>query len=432
MILAHGTLVREADQAALLSRLEEEIDHTRAARSLPTEQVVAALDQLGKKLAAGTFDALLAQLDVAGLDRHLEQAVLTLRRETLEYRLSVELGSDFFQPRRTTPPFGQPSITMRPMPLGTLLHIAAGNADVLPALSVAEGLLTGNVNLLKLPQADNGLTVAIFQALFAIEPALADFVYVFDTPSTDLNTLRRLAELADGVVVWGGDEAVSAVRRFAPVGAKLVEWGHKLGFAYVSGYEARELELAALADHILSTRQLLCSSCQTIFLDTDRPEAVNGFCEDFLPYLEAAAQRYPPATVGEAAELTLRRYTARLERAAFGGVDRERVVYQGAGCSLTACPDSELELSDLLGGCLVKPLPRARLFSALRRHKGHLQTAGLICSPDRRRELTDLLARCGLVRITTPGHMSEAFCGEAHDGAYPLRQYVRMVSVEKP
>ena len=42
-------------------------------------------------------------------------------------------------------------------PLGVLLHIAAGNADGLPAFSVAEGLATGNINILKLPQADNGL-----------------------------------------------------------------------------------------------------------------------------------------------------------------------------------------------------------------------------------------------------------------------------------
>lgn len=39
------------------------------------------------------------------------------------------------------------------MPLGVLFHIAAGNAEALPAYSVAEGLLMGNVNLLKLPAA---------------------------------------------------------------------------------------------------------------------------------------------------------------------------------------------------------------------------------------------------------------------------------------
>ena len=43
----------------------------------------------------------------------------------------------------------------------------------------------------------------------------------------------------------------------------------------------------------MSTRQLLCSSCQTIFLDTDDLEDVHAFCRAFLPYLERAAAKYP-------------------------------------------------------------------------------------------------------------------------------------------
>lgn len=93
--------------------------------------------------------------------------------------------------------------------------------------------------------------------------------------------------MADGIVVWGGDAAISAVRQFAPVGCKLIEWGHKLGFAYISGYEDKEKELTALAEHIISTRQLLCSSCQTIFLDTNSQEELHAFCEEFLPYLKS-------------------------------------------------------------------------------------------------------------------------------------------------
>ena len=429
MILAHGTVTEPENLAGLLDGLEAEINRTRASRSLPVSTVVDALDQLGRKLADGVFDPLLAQLEIDGLERHLAQAILTLRRESLEYRLRTELGEGFFSPARTAPPFDQPSLTIRPMPLGTLLHIAAGNADILPALSAAEGLLTGNVNLLKLPQADNGVTVAILRELIAIQPELADFLYVFDTPSTDLDTLRRLAGMADGIVVWGGDEAVSAVRRFAPMGVRLVEWGHKLSFAYLSGRQKTDQELDGLADHILSTRQLLCSSCQVIYLDTDCRDEIGSFCQAFLPRLEAAALRYPPATIGEAAEVTLRRYTHQLEQVAFGRQDNSRTVYSGRRCSLVACEDSELELSDLYGSCLVKPLPRERLFDTLRRHKGYLQTAGLLCPPEDRPALTDLLSRCGLVRITDPAHMSASFCGEAHDGDYPLRRYVRMVNI---
>ena len=43
-----------------------------------------------------------------------------------------------------------------------------------------------------------------------------------------------------------------------------------------------------------------------------------------------------------------------------------------------------------------------------------------------------LLARAGVNRITTPGHMSDSFPLEAHDGEYPLRRYVRVVDMENP
>lgn len=227
-----------------------------------------------------------------------------LSREALELRVSTELGIQPFEERSVTPPFGQTPISLRPMPLGTLLHIAAGNVDGLPAFSVVEGLLTGNVNLLKLPQADSGLSLEILQKLMELEPDIREFLYVFDTPSSDLGTLKRLADLADGIVVWGGETAVAAVRRFAPNGVKLIEWGHRLSFAYISGYEDEKRELAALARHIVTTKQLLCSSCQTIFLDTDSPEELVWFCQTFLPYLDAAAKQVP-ATIGETAERTL-------------------------------------------------------------------------------------------------------------------------------
>jgi hypothetical protein len=158
---------------------------------------------------------------------------------------------------------------------------------------------------------------------------------------------------------------------------------------------------------------------------------VRAFCRDFLPYLDAAAEKYPIREVGAVAELTLRRYTERLERAVGGQSARDgRETFQGRAVSLTACSDSELELSYMYGNPLVKPLPQKDLLHTLRRAKGTLQTAGLICLPDRRAALTDLLARAGVTRIMRAGHMSITFCGEAHDGEYPLRRYMRVVNIE--
>ncbi|MBR2912876.1 MAG: hypothetical protein IKC40_03015, partial [Oscillospiraceae bacterium] len=135
-------------------------------------------------------------------DDAIEHALRMFRRDCLEYKIKAELGSRFFMPKLTGPPLGFPRVQIDPRPLGTLLHIAAGNMDILPAYSVAEGLLTGNINILKLPSVDNGITVALFELLLTIEPRLRDYVYISTRlPMTLLQSdvwLRLLTVLRSG------------------------------------------------------------------------------------------------------------------------------------------------------------------------------------------------------------------------------------------
>lgn len=426
MILANGKQYESSMQSELLAGLEEKLNATLAGPPLETETVIAAIDALGRRVAAGEFDDKIAALQIDGAEQYKEMAVRLLRRDSLKFKLRTELGADFRPDYVTEPPEGLPPLRVLARPLGVLLHIAAGNADGLPAFSVAEGLATGNINILKLPQADNGLSLEIFRALLDQEPRLADWLYVFDTPSSDVGAIKKMADLSDGIVVWGGEAAVAAVRRFAHPGTKLIEWGHRLSFAYLVG-ERPEEELAALAEHIVATQQLLCSSCQVIYLDTVRMEDLTAFCERFWPILKAAAEARRPRTLGAVAELTLRTYTDKLEAVLDGGAVKP---WTSPLCSLLPREDSELELSPMFANVLIKRLPRRDLIPVLRRAKPYLQTAGLGCPPEEREELIALLTRAGLTRITRPGSMSEGIPGEAHDGAYPLRRYLRIVDVE--
>lgn len=268
----------------------------------------------------------------------------------------------------------------------------------LPVLSLAEGLLTGNINLLKLPQADGGLSVEAVRCMLEIEPELR----IISISSTRLPVMllrcKGWQPYATASLRGGGDAAIEAVRRFAPVGAKLIEWGHRLSFAYISGYEDEQLELRALAEHIIQTKQLLCSSCQTIFLDTEDMEQVYAFCEKFLPYLEEASRRFPQEGIEETAEQTLRRYLDEMVQAIQGRAADTRV-YRGEFCRLEACLDDNLVLSGLFGNCPVKRLPAARMLPVLRREKGRLQTAGLICAPERRLALAQRLMCAALCAL---------------------------------
>ena len=419
MIFANGTLLPDSERKALLDRLEERLNAVRLAPPLAAETVISAVDALGRRLEAGEFTPLLSRFLPAGVG--LEELLLLLRRESLEAKLAAELGAAPFESRNFS------KTAARVLPLGVLFHIAPGNMPGLPVYTALEGLLTGNINLVKLPHGDKGLSLAAFRLLTEQEPRLAPYLYAFDLPSGQREDMKALAALADGLVVWGGDGAIEAARSLAGPGCKLIEWGHRLSFAYVSGYEDRDGELAALARHIVETGQRLCSSCQVIFLDTEDREEGLAFCREFLPYLEGAAARRPAPERGAAASLSGR--SALLERIVDGRAKGE-TLFQGKGCCAVFRPDRELELSPMEGNVLVKLLPQRELLPALRRQKGRLQTAGLICDPEKREELAELLARAGVTRITRAGTMSASFPGEAHDGEYPLRRYLRVVDLE--
>ncbi len=421
MIFAHGQLLPDTALPGIIHNLETEINATRAAKNLRPEAVVSALEILGNRLKNGDFDSIFA-----GFFRpyfSISDILPLLTRETIEQKLHAELGPAPFAP------VNHGRTTTLTVPLGVLFHITPGNQPGLPVYSVLEGLLTGNINILKLPHQDKGLSLAALKLLTDEAPELADFVYAFDVPSSDTATLKALAALADGVVTWGGDAAVLAARELALPNTKLMEWGHRLSFAYIAGYEDEEAELAALAAHIAATRQRLCSSCQVIFLDTASAAEAAAFAGRFLPRLEAAVKATPYGLPGGGAMASLSGQSGWLERIVDGRTAGETVC-RGRGCSVIVRPLAALELSPTEANVLASPLPRGDLLSTLRREKQHLQTAALLCRPQDRAELTDLLCRAGLTRITRAGEMSHTFPGEAHDGEYALRRYVRLVDVE--
>ena len=287
------------------------------------------------------------------------------------------------------------------------------------------------MNILKLPSQDNGITIKILSELINIMPELSDFIYVFDTPSSDIASVLKMAEAADKVVVWGGDEAVSAVRKMLPANLGIVEWGHRISFAYIgTDYNKYPDKLKGLAEHIIKTSQLFCSSCQRIYINSDKEEDAEAFCADFLPYLQAARDKYPLKDIGAAAEQTLIKYAEDIERSINNEYKSEKK-YSGEGCALTVKTDKELQISGFFGVCDVSALPLDQLFGVLRRKKGYLQTACVIADGHITEKAEDIMVRAGVNRIMKPEHMSDTFTGEAHDGVPELYNYVRIINKNK-
>lgn len=419
MILYNGQILENHHQDELIETIKDELyKPIESGMPLSTDTVINACDQLAAKIKNGDYDDIvkpfLSLFNIS--EKQFQDMVRLFTREGLEYKCSIELSDE----ERTI----DGKILRKRYPLGVLLHIAAGNVDILPAYSVVEGLLSGNINILKLPMGDSGLSVKLLYELIQIEPQLSDYIYVFDVPSTETETLTKLAKLCNGVVVWGGDAAVKAARNMVDVDTKIIAWGHKLSFAYAEK-DASDEQLKDLAQSICDTNQLLCSSCQGIFVDTDSKDEQLEFANRFFKILCEVNSLSTAVDYGMKAKNAINIYNERLENHTTGNT-----ILSSDGISVIAKDDSSLELSYMYRNVWIKRLPIAQIHTLIK-YKNHLQTAAILTTDtSKQEEISEKLALAGVMRITSAGNMNRTICGEAHDGTYALREYSRIVERE--
>lgn len=419
MILYHGKIYDNSEQNRIISKLKEDLYHSiQYKKPINRDEVIEACDSLAKKVLDGKFDDIVKpflKTFSISYERFLTMAMM-FSREGLSYKCKIELSDE--------EKIIADRFVRKIYPLGMLLHIAAGNVDGLPAYSVVEGLLSGNINILKLPSGDTGLSIRLLSELIKINPALADYIYVFDIPSVEFETIKSLAKLSDAIVVWGGDEAVCAIKSMADITTKVISWGHKLSFAYAVT-EATDEDLKGLAKHICETNQVLCSSCQGIFLDTSSKEEQIIFAKRFFEILKQVNKELGLADYGMRAQNAIRLYTEKLENHLTANT-----IFMEDGVSVVCSDDNILSLSYMFRNVWVKRLAHEDIIPVLKPYKNHLQTVGILC-PDlnKRKSLIEKFALAGLVRITEASEMSRFIPGEAHDGLYPLREYSRIVEI---
>lgn len=421
MILYKGKIQEDINQSALLETLEADCLSTlQNQNTLNTIDVINACDILTKQIENGDFDEivlpLLEQFDIP--KSYFSRYVSMFNKESLLKKIHFELGDDFDNLSNLN------EENRREIhPLGILFHIAAGNVDVLPAYSVIEGLLVGNINILKLPSGDKGVSIELLSKLIEIEPKLKEYIYVFDVPSTEIKTLKVFADIADAVIVWGGDTAVRAARKMANVNTKIIEWGHKLSFAYCSE-NATETDLRALAKHIVTTDQLLCSSAQGIYLDTSDRNKLDTFAEKFFKILVEENRKVKQVPYGIKAKNAVELYYEDMV-----SNRTKKKIWKKDGVSVITSNDSNLELSLLFRNVWIKMLPKETIVKTIKPHKNHLQSVAILSSKETYAMYTSLMIQSGLVRIKKPSELSDVILGESHDGMYPLRQYSRIVEI---
>ncbi|MFD7447873.1 acyl-CoA reductase [Kitasatospora sp. NPDC059827] len=442
-----GSFIDDAEAARRLAELPA-LAARVLAEPLPTELVLSACQRLADALAtpgSPVRTRLLAELVTGGDGVDPDEAAATLAeitgviaRPALELKLRRELGG--LRPERLTRPDARETTFEAWAPVGLLVHIAPGNAAAVAPLSVIEGLLTGNLNVLKTSSNDTLLPQLLLAELAAADPtgALARRIVALRFPSARTEWLRLLCEPADAVAVWGGEDAVRSVADLVPAGCRLVEWGHRISFAYLTRdawSDPRTLD--ALAADVCRFEQQACSSPQVIYLDTESTADAEGttdatevfaFAERFAAHLAEASARLPRPALepAEHAEVTTTELIARLEEHL--GLTRVLAAEDGSWRVL-ADTRPALAASPLHRSVWVKPLPRGSVMTVLRPMRRYLQTAAIGGSRADVARLSQAVLAAGVLRVTPVGGMLDGYHGEPHDGVYALQRYSRRVSV---
>ncbi|RZQ61193.1 acyl-CoA reductase [Amycolatopsis suaedae] len=432
-----GTWVGDAEAGRLLGTLEDTTRRVLAAPRLNPLTVLAAGERLREALAkpdaplrTRLTELLRADGVAAGEIDHAFGSLLTVfDRAELERKLTRELGG--IDPARLSRVDFRETVFEAWVPVGLLAHVTAGNAPVVGVLSAVEGLLSGNLNVIK-TSGDSAFTAEVLAALAGQDPtgAIAERLIVLRYPSSRQDWLERMCAPADAVAAWGGEEALAGIARVVRPGTRLIDWGPKLSFAYLTAAcWSDPATLRGVAADVCRLDQQACSSPQVVYLDTDDEGELFAFADRFSAVLNDVVRSGEPGEPGDAewAEITNTTLVAELEQ----HLGLTRVVAAGDGAwRVIADTRPALRASPLYRTVWVKPLPRTELAGVLRPMRRYLQTVGLGASRQDTAELARTLVGLGAARITGPGAMLSGYAGEPHDGVYALQRYSRRVDVQ--
>ncbi|WP_256255980.1 acyl-CoA reductase [Streptomyces sp. MUSC 14] len=429
--LWQGEFVDDAEAGRRLAGLPELAGQVLV-RPLPTDVVLDACAAVSRDLAdpaSDLYGRLAGQLPADEFPAVSAELATALGREALERKLRRELGG--LRPERLTRPDARETVYEAWAPVGLLVHIAPGNAAAVAPLSVVEGLLAGNLNVLKTSSSDPALALDVLAALCAADPSglIAERVVALRFSSARREWLEAVCGAADAIAVWGGEDAVRAAGELAQPGCRVVEWGHRISFAYLSRRAASEdAVLDALAEDVCRFEQQACSSPQVVYLDTDDTDELIAFAERFAARLAKVSEARPAPSPdpAERAEITTVQQLARLEQHL--GLTRVFTAEDGTWRVL-ADTRAPLAASPLHRSVWVKPLPRHSITATLRPMRRYLQTAAIGGDRAEVAELSRAMFAAGITRVTPVGSMLDSYEGEPHDGVYALQRYSRRVSV---
>ncbi len=405
----------------------------------PVAEIMDVLVELGSWLSRDPDGLVAGALAAARRTNPLPAGVLTeayaslgrtFSRPAMEFMVEQELGgADVLDGWRTItgPPSGR-TVRVRAFP-ARVVHVLAGNAPGVGAVSLLRAALTKGVNLFKLPSNDLYSTSLLLAGLHAVAPGhpttRSCSAAYWRGGDTEVESVLFRPQFFDKLAAWGGEASLRSARAYVGPGFELVSFDPKTSVSLIGreafGSAAAVAEAAeAAAQDIMLMDQQACAASRFQYVEGG-PEDADRFAAALLPRLGVARRlgsaRGNPVPAEIRAEVEALRDLAPYARV-FGGYDGQGLVVRTE------------EPVDFHPECKVaNVVPVDSLEDALGRITVATQSVG-VYPASRKESLRDALAAAGAQRIVTLGDVPVVEAGLPHDGFYPLQRLVRWVSDE--
>ncbi len=297
---------------------------------------------------------------------------------------------------------------------GLVCHWLAGNVQALGMFVLIQSILTKNVNLLRVSSRDNGAFQSLLSAFVDEEyitpggykicgnDLLMTIALVF-FPHTDKKAGQKMSMIADARIAWGGNEAVSAVSKFASrYDCEDIIMGPKLSMSVVAreaikdGGKAKKLARKIAVDVSLFD-QTGCASAHNIFVEKGAEISPADFASYLAGGMEKVAKQIPKGRM-------LPEEFAAIHSAR-GIYDFKGTVYGDKESVWTVLYDDEPGLNNPVYSRVVFVHAIDRLEDVLPFITDNIQTIGLAASMGRAARFATAAARRGALRFPACGKM---------------------------
>jgi hypothetical protein len=390
----------------------------------------------------------------ATLERGLDGWLKGMTYEGLEALVQQDVGDlrrlDEFTSGMAEQRTGRMTVARGPR---LLAHVSAGNLPVSALTSMVLGVLTKSAQFLKCAQGTSWVPRLFAHSLAFNEPKLGACFELAEWPGGTRDLEEALFAEADVVTATGADATLAEVRSRVPAGTRLVCYGHRVSFAYVSkdmlsSYSIKRVVRDVAAD-VTAWDQMGCLSPHVVYVQEDGVLSPEGFAEALAEELARRETLEPRGEIRpeEAGAIQARRTVYALRAAAPAvGTDNLRHdsqfsdppygirLWQSEGSTAWTVvweADPRFETSCLNRFIYVKSVRRLDdVLQFAEPIRQHVSTVGLAAVDHHLSELAAKLAQWGVPRVCPVGRMQEPPVAWRHDGRPALGDLVTFTDWE--